>query len=442
MRLKTAVIVFLVAAATLVGGSMLYTRSQAKKAVEDIITVASPYAEITYRGISVTLGGKIRIQNIEIRTRLIAQTIPIEGIDIETPGLWFLLTSTGKLRDGKLPDHMRLLIRGLTFNLDGALADALEKITAAARRGSGAADGDCGPLQQMTLRDYRKLGYQAFVLDLGLGYRLDKSGNSATTTVEWRAREMASLDLSMQVMGLSKNVMEMVMVKPHVSKFSVVYTDLSLTDRIKRFCAEANSKTVVQYTEMLANRGDDWFQQSWGFVPGTGLRDAYRSFVNEPREVRVEGMLPDDFSPQTLALYKPEDIVGLLGLRVSVNGKSVKDLSTSTFSGTPAETPRAAVAGVDEKVAATTTEATPPTVQPAAVETPAGPPSSTIPIKELGRHVGKMVRIIVTPNTVREGLLVQVGDGMARIERRYAGGSMVIAIPVGHIERAELMDKQ
>ena len=116
MRWKPVVgLVLLVAA--VVGGVTLYIRYQIKTALEDAIAELSPFAEMRYASVSVTLGGNVHIRDIEIRPRMVNDPLHIEGIEVETPGLWFLLTRPKKLSAGELPEHLRGAVCGQAFNL-------------------------------------------------------------------------------------------------------------------------------------------------------------------------------------------------------------------------------------------------------------------------------------------------------------------------------------
>src|SRR3989337_3341192 len=68
--------------AAVVGCVTLYIRFQVTTALEDAITAMSPVAEMRYAGVAVTLGGTIRIEDIEIRPRAVNDRLRVAG----TPG--------------------------------------------------------------------------------------------------------------------------------------------------------------------------------------------------------------------------------------------------------------------------------------------------------------------------------------------------------------------
>ena len=409
-------LVLLVAA--VVGGVTLYIRSQIKTALDRVITELSPFAEMRYASVSVTLGGNVHIRNIEIRPRMFNDPLHIEGIEVETPGLWFLLTGPNKLVNGELPEHLRVTLRGLAFNLSGPMAETFDRFFATAVQSSGVAPlSNCGDVRYVDLNAYQRLGYQSLVFDVSLGYRFEKGGGPLRVTIEWRMRNLGVATVNLEFVGASSNLRQVRGMQPHLRVFDVVYQDLSFTDRVKRYCTQASGMTVEQYVESEVKRNAAVYQAQWGFVPGPGLRQAYREFLTKPGEVRLQATPSMEVDMETLRLLKPEDVVSMLNLRVSVNGKAVTDLSMIPVRSTP------------------TRAASPPPATPASVTSE----FRAVPTTDLARHIGKTVRLHLTRGAIREGQLVQMLDGVARVERRYPGGTMTLAISLRDIERVEVL---
>lgn len=404
--------------AAVVGGVTLYIRSQIKSTLEEAITAISPFAVVRYASVSVSLGGTVHIRDIEIRPRMFNDPLRIEGIEVETPGLWFLLTGAKKLSDGELPEHLRATLRGLAFNLSGPMAETFDGVMAEAMRSSRAVPlSNCGDVRYVDFNAYQRLGYQSLVFDVSLGYRFEKGGSPLRVTTEWRMRDLGVVTVSLEFVGAYSNLRQFMGTQPLLRTFDVVYQDLSFTDRRKRYCSQASGMTVEQYIDSEVNLKDATYQARWGFVPGPGLRQAYREFLTKPGEWRLQGTPSAELDMETLRLSKPEDIVSMLNLRVRVNGKAVTDLSMIPVHSTPTL---------------------------AALPQPAGPASVTsefraVPTTDLAGHVGKTVRLYLTHGATREGRLLQVLDGTARVERRYPGGVMTLAIPLRQVERVEVL---
>src|SRR3990170_7978760 len=212
------------------GGVTLYIRFKVTPAIEDAIPAMSPVAEMRYAGVAVTLGGTIRVQDIEIRPRAFNDRLHIEAIAVETPGLWFLLTGMTKLREGELPEHLRATVRGLAFNLDGPMAETLDRFIAMAMQSSGVTPvSNCGDVRYFDLNAYQRLGYQSFVFDVSFGYRFEKGGGPLRITTEWRMRDLGRATVNLEFVGAPSNLRRAMAMQPLLRAFDVVYQDLSFT---------------------------------------------------------------------------------------------------------------------------------------------------------------------------------------------------------------------
>jgi hypothetical protein len=271
------------------------------------------------------------------------------------------------------------------------------------------------------LNAYQRLGYQSLVFDLSLGYRFQRGGGPLQVKTEWRTREHGVATVNLDFVGVSSNLRGVMATQPLLRTLEAVYQDLSFTDRLKRYCAKASGITVEQYIDSEVNRNAAAYQAQWGFVPGPGLRQAYREFLTKPGEVRVQMSPPVELDLQSLRMFKPEEIVSMLNLRVSVNGKAVTDLSVLPSPSTPT---RPALSAAPS---------------PGAAPGFAASAFRAVPTADLGRHIGKTVRVHLTHGGTREGQLLQLLDGMARVERRLPGGTMTLAIPLRQIERVEVL---
>src|SRR3989442_3369797 len=165
-------VVFVMAA---LGGTGLYIRHQITTTLDDAARRLSPVAEVRYAGVSVTPGGTVRIRKVDIQPRMSDDPVRIEGIEVETPGLWFLLTGSKQLREGRLPEHLRATVRGLALNLGGPVAEMVDRTMAGGVSSSGVAPAsNCGDVRTFDFNAYQRLGYTALVFDISLGYRFEK----------------------------------------------------------------------------------------------------------------------------------------------------------------------------------------------------------------------------------------------------------------------------
>ncbi|GEM_PF-6435762 len=438
MRWKTPVIVVVLTTIGLVGGATFYVRGQVTRTLEEAITAIAPLAEVHYDNISVTLGGKIHVFDIDIRPRLANENLRVESLDIETPGLWFLLTGTRKLSDGKLPEHLRVTLNGFTVVNGGAVTESLDRVIALSAQKSGQTlMSNCGDLDYLDFKAYRRLGYQNLVFDIVAGYRFEPRG-PLRAQLQWRTRDLATATIDFEFGAALPTFNDLMTSPPSLRTFTLTYQDLSITERLKKFCTEASGASVEQYIDSEVNRSDGAYQAAWGFVPGPGIRDAYRAFLVKPGEIRVQATPPAGVELQALRMFKPDDVVSMLNLRVSVNDTAVSDLSM-TVANKPAEAAPAPTAKTAAKAGPSPALPHKPTPSEIIQRAQKRDPYRVVAVKDIGQHVNEKVRLTLARGTVREGLLVQVTNGTVRVERQYRSGQMVIAIPTKQIVQAEVL---
>lgn len=419
-------------------GIKAYIRYNVKSALTDLVTTAAPFASIHYDGIGSTLGGKISIEGVKVQPTGLTDVVHIKDIEIQTPGLKFLLFGSRKIRDGEFPEKMRLALHGVTLDLNGQMMDMLDRfLSAAAESGAARAVSHCGDTQYFGPRQYRKLGYDTLVMDMTLGYEHEKILERLRMQMEWQTRDMASLKAEFIMSGGRLSLRESLASPPRMTAVNAVYKDLSITDRMKRYCASASGTTVEDYINAEVDQSDAAYLHKWGFVPGPGIRAAYRQFLQNPGEVQIEARSPEGIDPASLKLFRPEDAVSMLNLSVKVNGTAVADLSYRREAADEAVPAGKAAAVPGSEPGASR----PGPVARSARAEPAEPKSGyrAVRLGELPQHLGRRVRIYLVGNVMREGVLAEVQGKNLTLERRYAGGAMTVRVAVNRIEKIEVL---
>ena len=230
--------------------------------------------------------------------------------------------------------------------------------------------------------------------------------------------------------GVPTSAKEVAQYSPRLTEAKVVYKDLSYVDRLKRYCASASKTSIDEYITAEVSQTDSVFAQQWGFVPGAGLRDAYRLFLVTPGEVRLEVRPTDGIDPASMRLFRPEDALSMLNPKLTVNGSPVSDLSLHFV-----------------EVKASTAQGTrvndaDPMANRSASESERSEEKSgyqVIRASELSKYVGRQARIRELRSTVREGVVAVVTPTMVTLERRYGGGAMTFNVPMKQIEKVEVL---
>ena len=419
-------------------GIKAYIHHNVKSTLTDLVATAAPFASIHYDGIGSTLGGKISIEGIKVQPTGLTDVVHIKDIEIQTPGLKFLLFGSRKIRDGEFPEKMQLALHGVTLDLDGQMMDMLDRfLSAAADSGAVRAVSHCGDIQYFGPRQYRKLGYDTLVMDMTLGYEYEKVLERLRMQMEWQTRDMASFKAEFIMSGGRLSLRESLASPPRMTAVNAVYKDLSITDRMKRYCASASGTSAEEYINAEVDQSDAAYLHKWGFVPGPGIRAAYRQFLQNPGEVRIEARSPEGIDPASLKLFRPEDAVSMLNLGVKVNGTAVTDLSyRRAAADEPATAGKAAAVPGGESV---TARPAPGTGSARAEPEVTKSGYRAVRLGELPQHLGRQVRVFLIGNVVREGMLAEVQGKELVLERRYAGGAMTVRVAVNRIEKIEVL---
>lgn len=388
-----------------------------KEGVDQIITMARPFATISYEGIDSTLSGVIGLIGVKIQPANLNDSLRIQSLEVQTPGLGFLLFGVRQTSSGEIPERLRLNLRGLSLNMTGQLMGLIEDLQRK-EQNSPTPPGllNCGKVSRLTSREYTQLGYNQMVLDLGFGFEYDKRRQHADLKFDWAMRDAGAMTGSITLDGIAPQLLAGS--QPKLGPLRLEYRDRSFTEKLKQFCAREAGLTPEQYVEAEVGVSDARFLEGWGFVPGPGLRAAYHDFLQRPERIEVEIEFPSDMDPTHLSVIQPENLLSLAHLDLSVNGKPVTDMSFSRQAASSA--PPTAAAAPKSKVVSK-----PKSFQP-------------VEIADLNKHRGLAVKIYTRQKMVREGVLTQVEANEVAIERRLARGSMTITISIPDIERVEV----
>lgn len=392
-----------------------------KSSLEQITAMAAPFMSIRYDGIGSSLGGAVQIANVKIQPNNLNDVIRIKNVEIQTPGLWFLLTGKDKMKEGEFPENMRLSLEGVAVDMDGPMMSMFDKLLEA-----GAAEqsiAHCGGIQAVGPRLYRKLGYNTLTSDIRLGYELDKKSARLHVRTEWNTEEMSLFNVDLFFASVPASTQDMAQFSPRLMEAKAYYKDLAYTDRLKRYCASASNISVEDYINAEVGQESSSFAQQWGFVPGPGLREAYRQFLIAPGEVRFETRPSEGIDPASMNLFRPEDMLAMLNATLTVNGTPVTDLSFQLKPKTVAkasENDGGAGVASEERAA-----------QKSGYQ--------IVRSAELPKYIGRSIRIREKRAAVREGVLAEVTATQVTLERRYGGGAVTFNVPLKQIEKVEVL---
>ncbi len=431
--ITVSVVVILVLAVTGVWGYLWYST---KQQVDEIVTLAKPFADISYGGIEISPTGSISINRLHIILNAINDAVSIGAIRLQAPNILALLNIRHQLSKGQLPEALSLSLQNLTLSLEGGILGA-EQTALTQRSPFENLDAlGCGSILAFGSTEWLEMGYSNLVSDLSLSYRIDRTHNLLALQMASRAQEWASINGELEFATTTpiSSIMELVTgLTAKIAKLNVVVHDNGFNQRRNTYCAAKAGKAVDAYITDHARLVAEKLR-AHGIYLGQGLLDGYRAYLSPGGQLALSASPPTPIDPSELRFYKADDVIKLTGLRVTVNDKPISDLSLSWDSAKLAQ-------ALDIKPQAPT-EPEKITVTPSASLTPV--PTTikktfhAIDVSDLNKHVGKIIKIKTT-NSQYNGKLEGANEGFINITIRKPNGSATLSLRTSEITQAEVL---
>ncbi len=429
MKLVAAFLIVLILIAGGVGGYLWYNT---KQQVDQFVMMAKPFAEISYGGIEVSPAGSLGVNRLRVVPHMVNDVITIGAVRLHAPNILALLKTRWQLSRGELPNALSLSVRELEFPLHGGILGAP---LPSSRQSSPLEDLDalgCGQVAHFAGTEWQDMGYDQFIGNVEIGYRLDAARNVLALRVDSNTRDWATLnmDFGLAIPGPVQSIMELAaQAKPKLASLNITIQDDGFNQRRNNYCAAKAGKTIDDYladhVRLLVER-----LSANGITPGPGLIAAYRRFLSEGGRITLTATPPAPIDPAELQYYSAEDIVKLLGLKMQVNDEAVADLSASWDS---AKLARAL--GAEPESENSTEEAPTSSEQIVMIQKSFHP----TPVGELGQYVGKIAKLKTATGATFTGQLEVVAEGIAKIKIRKSGGSITLSLRTNEIDSAQVL---
>jgi hypothetical protein len=436
-KLKLFFLGLLVIVGLAYAGIKAYLYYSLKSEMDQLARQFSLFGQLEYGSLSSSISGSLSVHDLKLRVHDMDDEARIKTIRYQTPNLWYLLQDRKQVEKGRIPERLNLDIEDLSLNLFGEFTDRLEEAISQLNLQLHGINPLCGGRVYFGPSELRDMGYEEVTANIHIGYRFDAPNARLILDIASDTRDMAAVSVQGVISGIDDTSFISLIQpgnQPHLERVTVKYIDKSYTRRQVEYCAELSKLERNEYIEAEANQKPVYYGYLWGIVPGAGLRQAYRVFLSDPGQIDLSFELPEDVTPETLALFKPEDIPGLLNLKLRINGDEVTDLHFSFYKRQQLD-----VASKIENLFA----------QPSSAAT--SRPSRenkivqyetryhVIPVSDLRKYVGEEVRLQTSSGQARLGFLTDISNNVAQVEQRVHGGKFSMQVPVDSITSAEVL---
>lgn len=431
-KLMTILVTILVVLVLMAGGIWGYLWHNTRQQVEQLIVAAKPFAEISHGGIEISPSGSAGVKQIKIIPHLVNDVISIGAIRLNAPNILALLNIRRQLSQGQLPEALSLTIRQLELPLHGGLIGA--KLPSPRERTpfDGLAALGCGPVIHFSGSEWQEMGYDHFISNMEIGYRLNANRMDVRINNNTRDWATLNLDIGFALTTPATSVMQLAQsLTPKLAGLNIVLQDDGYNTRRNNYCAAKAGKPINEYLPEHVRLVVERLRVN-GVNPGPGLIAAYQRYLTEGGSLTLTANPPTPIDPAELQFYKAEDVVKLAGLTVKVNDQAISDLSVDWNA---AQVVKAL--GIDSQPAPGA-EAVAETVAPVAPK-PVVRSFHAIAVSNLGQHLGKIAKLKTSTGANYQGKLETIAEGVVRITIRKAGGTATLSLRSEEITQAQVL---
>lgn len=416
MRKSIGLLMSLVGIVAVLLGYFWYdTRAQ----LQHIIKTIKPFAEVRYSYIYASPFGSAGIMGLEILPYGIDDRFVFDKVGLQGNNFFSLLTINRVLGKGQLPKSLHIFLKDVQVPIDSPLL----------QDGFGISGSQppfeftlCGDVVSFGPAEFQALGYDDLHLDLSLAYNINELKPSMEMTATFNPQAMlaitakAQLTLPQAVLSLT----DLVTLSPRLIELTVTLNDLSLVERLNRFCAKKEAISVSDYIDEQVQYLEHLFQIQ-GTLFSADLATLYREFMTQGGEIRITASPQQTLPLEKLTNQSFKDTLNRLNLAITVN-----DLPTLSL-----EFQQANAFSYSKK------ELTSDTIRFGEQQNNTSAYLS-ITHEELASYRGSMVIIQTANGRQHKGQLATIDHNTVKLAQHMRGGSVVFTINIHDIEKIRL----
>lgn len=401
--------------------------------LDEAITLASPFARVTYADVSSTLKGEVSVRNIKVRPYAVDFQIAIDEIRITFPDLKSLLFVQRDLRNRKLPrqlrvdlEHLQMQVEELKPHLTVADEEAAGWMRSGALGCAALENSDIATLLQ-------RLGYNRVDISFSSGYRWDPVAKQLKFDSDFLWHEMTRSAMRVEfekVATLSASSLT----QPALRSISMEIEDRGYNGRFTNYCAQQDDISAGEFIDIhMALLKTALTDQ--GIKLGQELFEVYEYYLKSEGAVLIS-MFPD--STESLAnihLYKPSDLPRLLGLEISIGDRVIRDIRWDWDPQKMAE----AVTAYQKRNEPPASQLPEPPLPPV-IEKERPAVYRTLPVAQLQRHINREVIIEADDGRLLKGKLARITDRQVFVDVAMGSGYATLPVNREQIRSAQVLE--
>jgi len=420
------VLLFLFLVAAIVGGIKGFIYYKVTTQLDDAIAVLSPFARISYSGVSSNLEGGVSVQGVKVKAYGNGLELGIDEVVVKFPDIQTLMFIGEELKKQKLPERMSLSLRHVRMDMQSLKPYMTMLQSQSQQPFQDYSLLGCSELSKADpLVVLQQLGYSELDSSVKMGYRWDRASKNFTLNSEVRWHEMSGSEAVIELGQIAVLSAAAMMSEPELKRISISLEDEGYNKRLVEHCAASQDISgddfIMLHMAMLRAA-----LAEQGVRLSENLFDVYRYYLNSEGPLKLQ-MFPGSLQQlANLEMFNPSDIIALLGLEIHKGDEVLRDISFD-WDEVKFKEAMAELAPKPEPVA-TEKKASKPKQPPA-------PQADYVDVNvtTLDQQMNKMLRIKTSDNRRLEGVLKKVTDTRIFIDVPMGGGSATLPITIAGI---------
>lgn len=449
MKLKHLLVGIVVVAVAGYGGAKTYIYIKVKDELDKIVQMASPFVEISYGDISSDLRGSLMVTDLDLISLAGGETMQIASMEVKGSGPEFLLKLAGDFKKSGPPADMVINIRRASVPVDQGFG-ANFNFTGMGDGGSSSSQ-DVKPCTLGGIFQYKgvdKIGIDTLIADAIFGYRNDPKSGEVKVFFDYQLDSIESFSIELELGNMPQPGSMVMEQMPSLKNFELNYeVEPSYMKWSIAYCAKLAGKDPKLFIEELFVQSNNSYVRDLGFVPGPGIRKMLKSLVSKGGQIAMTANPDIDLNPMLFATSKPEEVIEMLGVELTLDGKPVNDLSMEL----PSDGQRLSMISElqfileDEKQSAATSKTDSEKKNTAKKSGKAGKSElryMETEVADLHRYIGKKVRLYTSTSiSPKQGYLISSKGEIVSVKQNVHHGSLTAHLPMARINKAEVLQR-
>ena len=297
------------------GGAKFYLHSEVSDAMDMVVLMISPYADVEYDGVGSTLSGELTVDGVRIRIDGYTDDLTIDRIGIDTPSFLSLISLSKLSSKGPdaMPEQIGFLIEGMRIPANADYYDDFYEFSllASGAENAESAGAECTGRYGFSPAALSALGYQDQVMSMYMSIHDEDSHFSFDMQVHMD--DMWDMDASVSLAGnMVEEMMKGPASQPRLRNMHAEFTDRSLNERMSKYCEQrglSEAETMRAQIESLQT-----FGESNGIEFDQYIIDPFKEFLLGKSTLIISAQPSNPVAFSQIDLYKPSDVPALLNL--------------------------------------------------------------------------------------------------------------------------------